>query len=164
MFFSTLVFRNKMYKTYFNVFCTKKPATMPIVVGKEAAQTPSLFKVFSSIPDATTNGGAHANNGLRIQEFMIRPDRAKNFSEAMGICFLVIKNLSKLIKKKGYSTSVGDEGGFAPMITSNNQALNLILLAKNNSTNLSLIETKMVSNKDEFLGNLFIILITENLL
>ena len=75
------------------------------------------------------NGGAHANNGLRIQEFMIRPDKAKNFSEAMRICFLVIKNLSKLIKKKGYSTSVGDEGGFAPMITSNNQALNLILLA-----------------------------------
>ena len=62
------------------------------------------------------NGGAHANNGLRIQEFMIRPDCAKNFSEAMRICFIVIKNLSKLIKKKNLSTSVGDEGGFAPMI------------------------------------------------
>ena len=60
------------------------------------------------------NGGAHANNGLRIQEFMIRPDRAKSFSEAMRICFIVIKNLSKLIKDKGLSTSVGDEGGFAP--------------------------------------------------
>ena len=47
------------------------------------------------------NGGAHANNGLRIQEFMIRPDRAKSFSEAMRICFIVIKNLSKLIKDKG---------------------------------------------------------------
>jgi enolase len=70
------------------------------------------------------NGGAHANNGLRIQEFMIRPDRAKSFSEAMRVCFLVIKNLSKLIKDKGLSTSVGDEGGFAPMISSNNQALN----------------------------------------
>ena len=75
------------------------------------------------------NGGAHANNGLRIQEFMIRPDRAKSFSEAMRICFLVIKNLSKLIKDKGLSTSVGDEGGFAPMISSNTQALNLIVLA-----------------------------------
>ena len=75
------------------------------------------------------NGGAHANNGLRIQEFMIRPDRAKNFSEAMRICFLVIKSLSKLIKDKGLSTSVGDEGGFAPMISSNNQALDLIVLA-----------------------------------
>ena len=48
------------------------------------------------------NGGAHANNGLRIQEFMIRPDRAKNFSEAMRICFVVIKNLSKLLKIKVY--------------------------------------------------------------
>ena len=75
------------------------------------------------------NGGAHANNGLRIQEFMIRPDRAKSFSEAMRICFVVIKNLSNLIKKKGYSTSVGDEGGFAPMISSNNQALDLIVSA-----------------------------------
>ena len=75
------------------------------------------------------NGGAHANNGLRIQEFMIRPDKAKNFSEAMRICFIVIKNLSKLIKNKGLSTSVGDEGGFAPMISSNNQALDLIISA-----------------------------------
>jgi len=75
------------------------------------------------------NGGAHANNGLRIQEFMIRPDRAKNFSEAMRICFLVIKNLSKLIKARRLSTSVGDEGGFAPMINNNEQALKLIVLA-----------------------------------
>ena len=75
------------------------------------------------------NGGAHANNGLRIQEFMIRPDKAKNFSDAMRICFLVIKNLSKIIKSKGLSTSVGDEGGFAPMINNNNQALDLIVSA-----------------------------------
>ena len=73
------------------------------------------------------NGGAHANNGLRIQEFMIRPDRAKSFSEAMRMCFLVIKNLSKIIKSKGFSTSVGDEGGFAPMINNNNLALELIV-------------------------------------
>ena len=75
------------------------------------------------------NGGAHANNGLRIQEFMIRPDRAKNFSDAMRICFVVIKNLSKIIKSRGLSTSVGDEGGFAPMISNNNQALDLIVSA-----------------------------------
>ena len=75
------------------------------------------------------NGGAHANNGLRIQEFMIRPDRAKSFSDAMRICFVVIKNLHKLIKKNGLSTSVGDEGGFAPMINNNNQALDLIVSA-----------------------------------
>ena len=75
------------------------------------------------------NGGVHANNGLRIQEFMIRPDKAKNFSDAMRICFHVIKNLRKLIEKKGLSTSVGDEGGFAPMISSNSQALDLIIAA-----------------------------------
>ena len=75
------------------------------------------------------NGGAHANNGLRIQEFMIRPDRAKSFSDAMRICFLVINNLRKIIKSKGLSTSVGDEGGFAPMINNNNQALDLIISA-----------------------------------
>ena len=75
------------------------------------------------------NGGAHANNGLRVQEFMIRPDRAKNFSDAMRICYVVIKNLSKIIKNRRLSTSVGDEGGFAPMISSNNQALDLIVSA-----------------------------------
>ncbi len=75
------------------------------------------------------NGGAHANNGLRIQEFMIRPDRAKNFTEAMRICFLVIQNLKNLLKIKHFSTSVGDEGGFAPMIRSNEKALDLIVLA-----------------------------------
>ena len=75
------------------------------------------------------NGGAHANNGLRIQEFMIRPDRAKNFKDAIRICFIVINNLRNLIKKKGLSTSVGDEGGFAPMISNNEQALNLIVSA-----------------------------------
>ena len=73
------------------------------------------------------NGGVHANNGLRIQEFMIRPDRAKSFSDAMRICFLVVANLRKLIKNKNLSTSVGDEGGFAPMISKNNQALDLIV-------------------------------------
>ena len=75
------------------------------------------------------NGGAHANNGLRIQEFMIRPDSAKKFSDALRMCFLVINNLKKLIKNSGHSTSVGDEGGFAPMIKSNDEALKLITKA-----------------------------------
>ncbi len=75
------------------------------------------------------NGGAHANNHLRIQEFMIRPDKAKSFSEAMRICFIVINNLRKLIRNKGLSISVGDEGGFAPMIDSNIQALDFIVSA-----------------------------------
>ena len=75
------------------------------------------------------NGGAHADNHLRIQEFMIRPDKAKSFSEAIRICFIVINNLKNLFKKNGLSTSVGDEGGFAPMINSNEEALNLIVTA-----------------------------------
>ena len=73
------------------------------------------------------NGGVHANNGLRIQEFMIRPDKAKSFEEAIRICFIIINNLKTLIKQKGGSTSVGDEGGFAPMINDNEEALKLII-------------------------------------
>ena len=75
------------------------------------------------------NGGVHANNGLRIQEFMIRPDSAKSFSEAIRMCFIVINNLKKTLKKNGHSTSVGDEGGFAPMINDNEKALKLIVKA-----------------------------------
>ena len=75
------------------------------------------------------NGGAHANNGLRIQEFMIRPDEAKSFVEGVRICFLVINSLRSHIKKMGHSTSVGDEGGFAPMISDNESALKLIVQA-----------------------------------
>ena len=75
------------------------------------------------------NGGAHANNGLRIQEFMIRPDKAKSFADSVRICFLVINSLRSLIKKMGHSTSVGDEGGFAPMISDNENALKLIVQA-----------------------------------
>ena len=75
------------------------------------------------------NGGAHANNGLRIQEFMIRPDKAKSFVDGVRICFLVINCLRSLIKKMGHSTSVGDEGGFAPMISDNEGALKLIVQA-----------------------------------
>ena len=72
------------------------------------------------------NGGAHANNGLQIQEFMIRPDGAKSFTQALQMSFLVINNLRTILKKLKLSTSVGDEGGFAPMISSNIQALNLL--------------------------------------
>ena len=75
------------------------------------------------------NGGVHANNGLRIQEFMIRPDGAKNFTEAVRMCFVVIQNLKKIIHRKGFSVSVGDEGGFAPMISNNEVALKLIVQA-----------------------------------
>ena len=75
------------------------------------------------------NGGAHADNCLRIQEFMIRPDKAKSFNDAVRMCFLVINNLKVLLKKAGHSINVGDEGGFAPMISDNENALELIVQA-----------------------------------
>ena len=75
------------------------------------------------------NGGAHADNDLNIQEFMIRPDSAKNFMDAMEKCFLVIQNLKKLLKSKKMLTNVGDEGGFAPSINTNEEALELIVQA-----------------------------------
>ena len=73
------------------------------------------------------NGGAHADNDLNIQEFMIRPDSAKNFMDAIEKCFLVIQSLKKILKSKKFLTNVGDEGGFAPSINSNEEALNLIV-------------------------------------
>jgi len=73
------------------------------------------------------NGGAHADNNLKIQEFMIRPDSAKNFMDAIEKCFLVIQNLKKILKSKNLSTNVGDEGGFAPSINSNEEALEIII-------------------------------------
>ena len=73
------------------------------------------------------NGGAHANNSLRIQEFMIRPEKTETFSESVRICFLVIQKLKDLISKKNLSTTVGDEGGFAPSLTKNEEAIELIL-------------------------------------
>ena len=75
------------------------------------------------------NGGAHADNDLNIQEFMIRPDSAKNFMDAIEKCFLVIQNLKKLLKSKKMLTNVGDEGGFAPSINTNEEALELIVKA-----------------------------------
>jgi enolase len=73
------------------------------------------------------NGGAHADNDLKIQEFMIRPDSANNFIDAIHKCFLVIQNLKNLLKSKKMLTNVGDEGGFAPSINSNEEALDLIV-------------------------------------
>ena len=72
------------------------------------------------------NGGAHANNSLRIQEFMIRPDNANSFKQALNVCFLVIQKLKLILNKRKLSTSVGDEGGFAPSLESNEKAIDLI--------------------------------------
>ena len=75
------------------------------------------------------NGGAHADNDLNIQEFMIRPDSSKNFMDAIEKCFLVIQNLKKLLQSKKMLTNVGDEGGFAPSINTNEEALEFIVQA-----------------------------------
>jgi len=73
------------------------------------------------------NGGAHANNSIEIQEFMIRPDKAKNFQECMRISFLVIQNLKKNLENMKISTSVGDEGGFTPSLKSDEAAIEIIM-------------------------------------
>lgn len=73
------------------------------------------------------NGGAHADNNLDFQEFMIVPHGFKRFSDALRSGVEVFHILKQLLNKKGYSTSVGDEGGFAPNLNSNEQAVELIL-------------------------------------
>lgn len=72
------------------------------------------------------NGGKHANNNIDIQEFMIQPVSAKTIKEAIRIGSEVFHSLGKLLKEKGMSTTVGDEGGYAPNLKSNEEALNLI--------------------------------------
>ena len=75
------------------------------------------------------NGGAHADNGLDIQEFMIMPVGAKSFYEALRMGTEIFHHLKTLLKSKGLSTAVGDEGGFAPAVRSNEEALDSILQA-----------------------------------
>lgn len=75
------------------------------------------------------NGGAHANNNLDIQEFMILPVGPKSFREALRCGVEVFHHLKKLVDKKGYPTTVGDEGGFAPNVSGNDEAIELILRA-----------------------------------
>jgi len=108
-----------------------------IAVSKLAAicKNTSLFKYLGGVSSSQLplpmmniiNGGVHANNSLRMQEFMIRPERAKTFSESIRMAFLVIQNLRSLIKDKKLSTTVGDEGGFAPELNKNEEAIELIL-------------------------------------
>ena len=90
-------------------------------IGKEKTLPLPLMNVI--------NGGAHANNSLRIQEFMIRPDAASNFKEAINLCFLVIQKLKTLISGKNLPTTLGDEGGFAPSLANNEEAIEFILEA-----------------------------------
>jgi enolase len=75
------------------------------------------------------NGGKHADNNVDIQEFMIMPVGADDFKEAVQICSEIYHYLKKVLKEKGMSTSVGDEGGFAPNLASNEEALQVIAQA-----------------------------------
>lgn len=75
------------------------------------------------------NGGAHADNKIDFQEFMIMPVGADTFGEALRKGVEVFHNLKSVLKKKGYSTNVGDEGGFAPEIKSNEEAIETVLTA-----------------------------------
>jgi enolase len=90
------------------------------------------------------NGGAHADNSMDFQEFMIIPAGAKNCTEAVRIGAEVFHNLKAVLKKKGYNTSVGDEGGFAPNLKSNEEAVQIILEA--------IQKAGYKAGKDVFLG------------
>lgn len=89
-------------------------------VGKKVLPVPMMNVI---------NGGKHANNNLDIQEFMILPVGAPSFKEALRYGVEVFQALKSICSEKGYSTSVGDEGGFAPNLTTNEEALKLILEA-----------------------------------
>ena len=75
------------------------------------------------------NGGSHADNSIDFQEFMVMPAKADTFSDALRMGVEVFHNLKKVLKSKGYSTNVGDEGGFAPNIKSNEEAIEIVIQA-----------------------------------
>jgi enolase len=79
------------------------------------------------------NGGEHADNNIDIQEFMIMPVGASNFSQAMQWATEIYSDLKNILNTKGLSTSVGDEGGFAPNLQSNQEAIELIIQAIQNN-------------------------------
>lgn len=90
------------------------------------------------------NGGSHADNNVDFQEFMILPIGAPNFKEAIRMGTEIFHNLKKVLKDKGYNTSVGDEGGFAPNLGSNEEALQVIMTA--------ITAAGYTPGKDVFLG------------
>ena len=75
------------------------------------------------------NGGSHADNSVDLQEFMVMPAGASSFSEALRMCATVYHTLKKILHEKGYSTAIGDEGGFAPNLKSNAEAVEVIIEA-----------------------------------
>ena len=75
------------------------------------------------------NGGAHADSSVDFQEFMVMPAAAPSFAEGLRIGVEIFHSLRSILKKKGYSTGVGDEGGFAPSLKSNREAVDVVLEA-----------------------------------
>ena len=75
------------------------------------------------------NGGVHADNTVDFQEFMIMPVGAESFAQALRMCAETFHTLKKVLKDRGYNTSVGDEGGFAPSLKSNVEAVEVLLEA-----------------------------------
>ena len=100
----------------------KKISSFKYLGGSKANQLPlPLMNII--------NGGVHANNSLRIQEFMIRPENPETFAESVRMCFLVIQNLKNILNNQNLTTTVGDEGGFAPALNKNEDAIEFILEA-----------------------------------
>ncbi len=96
------------------------------------------------------NGGSHADSGLEIQEFMIFPTGAKTFSESLQIGAEVFHTLKKLLSSKDYVTAVGDEGGFAPRLSTNEEAIELILEAAEIAGHANKIQIAMDAAASEF--------------
>ena len=88
------------------------------------------MNVILPVPQANIlNGGKHANNDVDLQEFMIMPIGAPNFKEALRMVAETFHTLGRILKKKGYATAVGDEGGYAPNLKSSEEALKIIMEA-----------------------------------
>ena len=96
------------------------------------------------------NGGSHADSGLEIQEFMIFPTGAKSFSESLQIGAEVFHTLKKLLAEKDYVTAVGDEGGFAPRLKTNEEAIEIILEAAKVAGHENKIQIAMDAAASEF--------------
>lgn len=112
---------------------------LSLAIAKAAAQASnqSLFRYVGGVNSNTLpvpmmnilNGGSHADNSIDFQEFMVMPFGADTFSEALHMGVNVFHQLKSVLKSKGYSTNVGDEGGFAPNIKSNEEAIETVLTA-----------------------------------
>jgi enolase len=111
--------------------------SMAVARAAAASQKTPLYRYLGGVGACTLpvpmmnilNGGAHADNSVDMQEFMIAPYGADRFSEALRMGVEVFHTLKTVLKKRGYSTAVGDEGGFAPNLKSNDEALEVVLEA-----------------------------------